>query len=1006
MIDFQEERVDKFDPEGSGYDYTTATASGGKPDETGHWGSIDPQTGMVLKGKGHSTFHKTVAAEEKLGFKIVKGKDGRYYSIKPDIDFQPEASTLDFQQDPVQAKEDNDSSYLKQLIGGQAKSGMGIARALMSIPKHTFWAGVDRFAKNEIAYRAGMTPEEFDSKMAEAEAAGVEKPKVLKIKEAASKSYNKIVDDHKAGMDAIIRNHPEWDREPPENFLDLLTSPRKLSLAVTDALPLLAAAGITTAAGQPSIAYAMMYAAEGQGAADAAEEYGASRADQEKVYHIYGSVSALIESLQLKQLTTVPKGLYAKLLNRTVQKVARSGEKSITRRIVEVAAKGTLEEMSQGGWEEVVAKEIYDRPVEGGVLGFIDRRLQEGLIGAILEGAPAGGGAVAGQIGAKGRDTKQRRAFTNYVDAEEQIEPTVEETQRDKTYMKGFVARVTSIRNNADNIVAGAGNKKTQVKVMKEELGKIQDHYDKIAEDIEGGSELAGIRELLPSYSEAIDSFIESPTKENFEIIKTVSDAITELSTAYGAKIGEQATPSEGKVETKKVEPTPEQIKYDELLEKAQAGNKKALKQLNDMTQKLDVPSYDDLLAKVEQGDEDAAYAIQIGAYRGGEAEATVKEGKPKEKTKPLTKKRLLYLGHDIPRQLEWSEEQRRKFMKKTTGKESMKDMSRPEKKKYIEALNKELEKASKEFEEAVSQKDVVLEALIERNAGIEEVRPVEGLEAESYRSLRRKVGSQASNFYQDLLRVERMLEKLDNYEKGPIRDSIWKPIRAADEMAIEKTNVELKEFRDTIKEMGANPDTWLTVYEKVEGTKLRLTKSQKVGVAMLSQNEKGNAALKTGMGMTDAEILDVVKSLDSTEKKIMEWFLQKYEEQWPIIVGVAGRSGIDVETLKKEYRYAPLLKTDANLEEQTDFLGELAMGVADPSAKPEQGFIKERKRGARGKIELDSFVMYMQNIIRVNRFIEMAPAAYSVGKILNSRDVKVEIDKATHGHGSKILSN
>ncbi|HUV71778.1 MAG TPA: hypothetical protein VMW25_02105, partial [Clostridia bacterium] len=261
------------------------------------------------------------------------------------------------------------------------------------------------------------------------------------------------------------------------------------------------------------------------------------------------------------------------------------------------------------------------------------------------------------------------------------------------------------------------------------------------------------------------------------------------------------------------------------------------------------------------------------------EGRVETKKAEPKKKTKPLTKKRLLYLGHDIPRQLEWSEEQRRKFMKKTTGKESMKDMSRPEKKKYIEALNKELEKAGKEFEEAVSQKSVVLEALIEKNAGVEEVRPVEGLETESYRSLRRKVGSQASNFYQDLLRVERMLEKLDNYEKGPIRDNIWKPIKAADEMAIESTNVELREFRDTIKKMGANPDTWLTVYEKVEGTNLKLTKSQKVGVAMLSQNEKGNAALKTGMGMTDAEILDVVKSLDSTEKKIMEWFLQKYEE-------------------------------------------------------------------------------------------------------------------------------
>lgn len=77
-----EEITGIFDPEGSGYDTETALEYGFKPDETGHWQSRIPQTGLLLKGRGHETWHKTVKGEEDAGYEIYKGKDGRYYSRK------------------------------------------------------------------------------------------------------------------------------------------------------------------------------------------------------------------------------------------------------------------------------------------------------------------------------------------------------------------------------------------------------------------------------------------------------------------------------------------------------------------------------------------------------------------------------------------------------------------------------------------------------------------------------------------------------------------------------------------------------------------------------------------------------------------------------------------------------------------------------------------------------------------------------------------------------------
>jgi hypothetical protein len=69
-----------FDPQGDGYDYFTAIEAGLGPDDTGHWPSIDPRTGRLLKGMKHPTIDMTLKEEERLGNTITQGPDGYYYS--------------------------------------------------------------------------------------------------------------------------------------------------------------------------------------------------------------------------------------------------------------------------------------------------------------------------------------------------------------------------------------------------------------------------------------------------------------------------------------------------------------------------------------------------------------------------------------------------------------------------------------------------------------------------------------------------------------------------------------------------------------------------------------------------------------------------------------------------------------------------------------------------------------------------------------------------------------
>ena len=58
----------------------SAVAAGLKADETGHWPSREPKSGLLLKGRGHPTWKLTEEGEAKAGYEIYKGKDGRYYS--------------------------------------------------------------------------------------------------------------------------------------------------------------------------------------------------------------------------------------------------------------------------------------------------------------------------------------------------------------------------------------------------------------------------------------------------------------------------------------------------------------------------------------------------------------------------------------------------------------------------------------------------------------------------------------------------------------------------------------------------------------------------------------------------------------------------------------------------------------------------------------------------------------------------------------------------------------
>ena len=141
-----------------------------------------------------------------------------------------------------------DTNYAKKLVGSQAKGWMKFANTLLKIPTKILGEPMPPEKVKEIEAYLKETYGE-DAKFSPT---------------SVTPKYMKLIDDHTKGMESIIKSHPEWEREAPRGFKDLVTSPEKLSLAIADAIPLMTAAGITTAAGAPTVAFCMIYDAEGQ----------------------------------------------------------------------------------------------------------------------------------------------------------------------------------------------------------------------------------------------------------------------------------------------------------------------------------------------------------------------------------------------------------------------------------------------------------------------------------------------------------------------------------------------------------------------------------------------------------------------------------------------------------------------------------------------------------------------------------------------------------------------
>lgn len=796
-----------------------------------------------------------------------------------------------------------------------------------------------------------------------------------------TKELDRAYELHKIGQATIIKNHPEWESKPPKSFVDLLTSPDKLVIALAESVPLLLSAGIMTAAGQPNIAAMMMYGAEGEEARNRAKLAGASDEDAEMAYALYAPIAAVLETLQLRHIMKIGKGMWGHVLNRTAQKVGRKGAKALTMEVIKVAGKEALEEMAQGTWGDVTAKIVYNEPF-GSVGKFVDQRAQEGYIGFTMGLVAAGGGAAVGRA---------QRAVT---------EPgVVEEIKPDKVKFKATVYKGKAAAGPVDAGVLGKGTYYSTSKETAKSYGPIaetkkvtlnnpfyaesEQQVTTIAEDVAieqdriNADKPLNIRTALreEAVSNAIrerleaqgyDGIVLNRGKAGKEVV-VFESAPTTADEAIGKQYG--LVPGETNERLGKAE-----LRYREL-------KNKPIEQRTRMEKKE--------LAFLKRSRKNIEAILE-------------RETQPLEKT--MSRKKALALGHQIPEQLGWTEDQRRDFNKRITNRKSMKGMSPAQRQQIINALTKEAKKAGIETEISSLDTSPVGELMLK----LEERKQKPALTSRDRRNMKklRKVyyimKSKTNFYFLHMSRMKRLCHALDNYEDdGPFTKYIYQPVKDADTQAAVNFTETMEAAQATFRDLKIDVVPMFTEVKDV-GIDDKLSTAERIGVWALAQNKKTRNHLRSEFN--EVEIDKIVKSVEANEKEMLVAAeIQTYFEiGWDQLKTIATAHGIK-GIIKEENYITAFVKNKQDVTE-TEFMEGLLQEFTQGKFVPGEQHMIERKPGARRDLELNVFMIHARAAKAIERFKVMALVADKVGQMLKHGGFKENINNASYGHGSRLF--
>ena len=509
----------------------------------------------------------------------------------------------------------------------------------------------------------------------------------------------------------------------------------------------------------------------------------------------------------------------------------------------------------------------------------------------------------------------------------------------------------------------------------------------KISPDVE--AKLWLIEEPLPITGKPLEGKIKWPTykKEKGPQLRIIDEPNLELTS-------EPVTNYIRRVTTKA-----NQL-YDILLTKAEAGDAAAWKQLNQLTQNQNLPTYNELLVKVNVGDTKAASQIQDGAYRAfplppgvsdhnrmaGFQKAAASKFRIKEPVEPTPT-------------LELIEEPKPEIRKYLFPPPIVKP--RPLEPLDISAEKVPLVKLVREPKppSAGGQAAEVVVASGKKLTSEQIVGASEGKAPDFINKV--KNGLYRFDIRHD--RIRNILREFDGKERGPLYNSMMRDIKVGVTNEKLGQRVRLENLQQMIPKSGLTNRQWYNPTYTIPGTNLKLAPIDKVEYYLGSLDKAKGLHLRIGNNVSKQQFNQIIREITPQEKAMGDSLLTNvYGYYTPQIVktyrAVTGKELPLVPNYSRIFVKGDYTPTEIPID---DLLNDVIMrrrGLA-------RSFLKARQTGAVQPIETDALANAVQHMIQAEHYINTAIPCKKTANIINNREFQKAINERTHNQGIPILS-
>lgn len=266
-------------------------------------------------------------------------------------------------------------------------------------------------------------------------------------------------------------------------------------------------------------------------------------------------------------------------------------------------------------------------------------------------------------------------------------------------------------------------------------------------------------------------------------------------------------------------------------------------------------------------------------------------------------------------------------------------------------------------------------------------------------------------HYHWGMMRIGRMIEWLDGTQNGPIKNFIWKPMRAAVAKFALGCSYRMSQLNDFLSKLDINiKELYNNRIEIREG--LTLSPVDMLEVFLATKDKEKLRNLKEGNKFTDEDIQDTLAALIQDEKLLIfgNWLLEQYGADFDEIADkynqTTGRvldkiPGYSAIRRLPEGKFARFIKVE---EEFDDLIPQLLGGEAFKRKGLSKSMTFKRTR-ATGPLNLDALSNYIAHTRAVEHYKAMAIPVYNINRIINNNDFRKILHSKTSGVGNNILS-